>query len=184
MSTLFAWQSQVKQLSLNPVPPFILGTMSTFQATQWSELRSKELLHQYFAMIDMRFLHTFFVSLKQLILYVGIAWITIFKNTSLPGHERNLSQALILHRMHSTVWSKGPACNPPHRRWQAEVPLCWKTSLPRMIWDVVCINTFVSLFQNVKRFGMQNSQLKHPIYWGNTKEKPRYMWSPDIFYCF
>ena len=59
-------------ISLKPIPPFVLGVARFFQETQCRDRLSKELAHQYLAMQDVKPLHTFFVSKKQLILKVGI----------------------------------------------------------------------------------------------------------------
>jgi hypothetical protein len=58
--------------------------------------------------MDIKVLQTFFVNLKQLKPYVGVAWITIFRNTSLPAHDINLSKPWILHLIRSAIWSKDP----------------------------------------------------------------------------
>jgi hypothetical protein len=50
-----------------------MGAVSMFQEAQCKELRSKELLHQYLAIMDIKVLQTFFVNLKQLKPYVGVA---------------------------------------------------------------------------------------------------------------
>jgi hypothetical protein len=49
-----------------------LGVARFFQETQCSDFLSKELLHQYFAIADVRLLQTFLVSRKTVMQKVGM----------------------------------------------------------------------------------------------------------------
>lgn len=92
------------------MPPEIFGDASFSHDTQCKDLRSKELPHQYFAMQDVMPLQTFLVNWKQLMLYVGIAWITGFKIISLPAQVSIFfaDQTWILLLALSPIWSKVP----------------------------------------------------------------------------
>ena len=92
--------------SRKPIPHLTLGVASLSHAIQCKERRSSELPHQYFAILDLKFLHTFFVRRKQVILKVGIAWAMDLIKVSLPAQANNLSdQPCILSLALSTMWS-------------------------------------------------------------------------------
>ena len=78
-------------ISLNPIPPFSLASHKCFQVTQWIFLPSLLYPHQNFQIMVSNSLISHFGSLKQLMEYVGMAWITDIINTSLLDWDNNFS---------------------------------------------------------------------------------------------
>ena len=72
-------------ISLKPKPPTSLASHKHFQFTQWTFQLSPLYPHQYFLIKTSNSFTNPLGSLKQLIVYVGIAWITDFIRTSLPA---------------------------------------------------------------------------------------------------